>query len=363
MDPAAWSGWTHPKFTMPAGNRYLVAGSPIMDRLSARYYAVAPMRPVLGPRREPAEAVGDSPLRAGEEVVVPVPAGRLRAVTARLPGRYQPSGARAGQPAWLVATLRGPDGRVVGRGERRLDDELTAPPGLLDLPLPELAVPHGSTVTLTLRAPGGQVALGAGANGRPVLGTVRAGDDRLRLRFTRHVVIYERATALPRFRWASAAEVVPDPGRRVELLAAGRLPADTVVLARASGRADGSPARVRVEQSAGDQLLARVRASREGYLVVADALQFGWQARLDGEPVPLVSADHAGVAVHVPRGDHRVELRYEAPGLAAGMGVSALSATALALLAANALVSRRRCRPRRAQPAGGLAERQLVQVR
>jgi uncharacterized membrane protein YfhO len=68
-----------------------------------------------------------------------------------------------------------------------------------------------------------------------------------------------------------------------------------------------------------------VEAERPGYVVVADALQSGWVATVDGTDVPLVEADHAGVAVAVPAGLHEVELRYRPRGRSLGLALSTLT--------------------------------------
>jgi uncharacterized membrane protein YfhO len=47
-----------------------------------------------------------------------------------------------------------------------------------------------------------------------------------------------------------------------------------------------------------------------GLLVVSGLFYPGWQARLDGRPVPIVQANLALRAVAVPPGLHQVEWRY-----------------------------------------------------
>ncbi|HPC83113.1 MAG TPA: YfhO family protein [Thermoanaerobaculaceae bacterium] len=58
----------------------------------------------------------------------------------------------------------------------------------------------------------------------------------------------------------------------------------------------------------------------------------GWQARVDGRPVPVLRADLSLMAVAVPAGRHHLTLRYRDGGLAAGGAVSLLAVAALALL-------------------------------
>jgi uncharacterized membrane protein YfhO len=73
---------------------------------------------------------------------------------------------------------------------------------------------------------------------------------------------------------------------------------------------------------------------------VADALQSGWRATVDGEAADVLDADHAGVAVLVPEGRHTVTLRYRPSAWRAGLALTAT--TALALAAATVWDIRRR---------------------
>ena len=78
-------------------------------------------------------------------------------------------------------------------------------------------------------------------------------------------------------------------------------------------------------EDGGDAIRVEVDAAGEGYLVVADAIQHGWEASVDGTPAPIRRADHALAAVLVPAGEHEVELRYTPPGWYPGLIVSGAS--------------------------------------
>lgn len=62
-----------------------------------------------------------------------------------------------------------------------------------------------------------------------------------------------------------------------------------------------------------------------GYLVVRSSFARGWQALVDGSPVPVLRADGKHRAVRVPVGRHEVELEYTPPGLALGLALTAFS--------------------------------------
>ncbi len=111
--------------------------------------------------------------------------------------------------------------------------------------------------------------------------------------------------------------------------------------------AGGGPARLAVREDSGDAVRVNVDAQTAGYLVLADAIQHDWVATVDGAAAPVVAADHAFGAVHVPAGRHTVTLRYEPAGWAAGQVITWVSLGALLLAAGAAAVSaaRRRRRP------------------
>ena len=180
--------------------------------------------------------------------------------------------------------------------------------------------------------------LGADAKGDPALGLVLGGGDGLRVVRADGAVVYERTRALPRIRWASRAVVIRDPVARIDALR-GPIPPETVVLSRQGPPGSGEPAQLEVLQDDPERIRVAVDAAGNGYVVVADALQDGWQAEVDGAPAPLVDADHAGVAVFVRTGHHEVTLSYRPPGLKLGAAISAISLLVLLGIGASAIVA------------------------
>ena len=134
---------------------------------------------------------------------------------------------------------------------------------------------------------------------------------------------------MSRIRWAAQSVVEPAPDRRLARLRAGDLDADQVLLSAPGPATDDRPARVEVRTDGPDEIVVDVDAAGAGYLVVADALQTGWAASVDGAAADLVPADHAVVAVPVPAGQHRVRLYYAAPDGRAGLAVTVVAAAAL----------------------------------
>jgi len=81
---------------------------------------------------------------------------------------------------------------------------------------------------------------------------------------------------------------------------------------------DAPPADVRVLQDNPERLRIAVATGRPGVLLVSDSWAPGWQARLDGEPIPVLRANMMFRAVEVPAGRHEVIMRYRPGSLLAG---------------------------------------------
>jgi len=88
-----------------------------------------------------------------------------------------------------------------------------------------------------------------------------------------------------------------------------------------------------------DEERFRVESDGAGYLVSRASFARGWTATVDGVPAPVLRANGKHRAIPVGAGQHDVVLRYRAPGLAAGLWISALAA--LTTAAASIRISRR----------------------
>ncbi|HET7295104.1 MAG TPA: YfhO family protein, partial [Vicinamibacteria bacterium] len=147
---------------------------------------------------------------------------------------------------------------------------------------------------------------------------------------------------------------VPEPQPRAYLVGEARVEpvADAI---RTLGSSDFDPARevvldegTALRAAAGEAFEGRLtelerrpdrwrfetQAERPAALVVLEAYERGWRARLDGLATPLVRANALFRAVMVPPGRHQVVMEYRPPALGWG---AALSATGVAALAALAL--------------------------
>ena len=300
------------------------ATSPLLDRLGARWFASTPETVPFGDRRttDATDASCETTTEFRDEVTVSVPADDgIRGVILRVCEPVQ-------LPA--DATI---DVRATGQTmPARVPLKETIDPGELVVTVPaEHPAPGGIVdVRLSLVGAGGQgLRLAARSDGPIVADAVHVADDGLRLAYVDDLVVFQRSRGFDRVRWAGRATTVTDAASRLSRLAAGRVAEDTVLLSDDGPAGSGRGGEVTVTRDTPMSLAASVDARGDGYLVVADALQQGWVAKVDGEPADLVDADHAGVAVHVPAGHHEVTLRYAPPGQRAGVSVSAASAAGI----------------------------------
>jgi uncharacterized membrane protein YfhO len=63
---------------------------------------------------------------------------------------------------------------------------------------------------------------------------------------------------------------------------------------------------------------------QNGWLVMTEGFFPGWQATIDGKPVPLYQANHRFMAMAVPKGKHSVTLAYTSTYFGLGVLLSLL---------------------------------------
>jgi len=71
-----------------------------------------------------------------------------------------------------------------------------------------------------------------------------------------------------------------------------------------------------------NRVTIRAVLDRPGYLVLADTWYPGWEAVADGEPVPILRANHAFRAIYLGAGEHTVEMVYRPLSVRVGVVVS-----------------------------------------
>lgn len=172
-------------------------------------------------------------------------------------------------------------------------------------------------------------------------------DDALRLRQTvapariapMAIHLYDVERPLPLRYVAREVRWVADRSEAVALASQpGFLERGAVAVEGLRGQAGGSNGRVTARHEGATEIDLEVDAERPSVVVLRDAYDPGWSARVDGAEVPVLRADGRHRAVPVPSGHSRIRLRYRPPGLAAGLIIASLSTAILAAL----LVRRRR---------------------
>ncbi|NHZ72614.1 MAG: hypothetical protein GWP17_05985, partial [Aquificales bacterium] len=123
------------------------------------------------------------------------------------------------------------------------------------------------------------------------------------------VKIYENLDVLPRAFFAPAWQWQPDTEAVLVTMAAPDFePGKTAVLlgSGATGQQTGGPGGVFIESYAPERIVIHTTNTEDGLLLLTDANYPGWQASVDGEQVPIETADILFKSVFVPAGEHEV---------------------------------------------------------
>jgi hypothetical protein len=159
-------------------------------------------------------------------------------------------------------------------------------------------------------------------------------------RFAGDVFVYRTPSPLPRSYAVSGVRTAQGlPALRM-LADPSFDPSTTIVLPEGSPR-DASPSfrgASRLADYRPDRVVLEAELSEPGYVVLADAYDPGWRARIDGRPALLLAANAVFRAVPVDAGRHRVELLYRPAAVTRGVAVALGSA----VLALGGVVSVRR---------------------
>ncbi len=140
------------------------------------------------------------------------------------------------------------------------------------------------------------------------------------------VKVYENMDVLPRAFLVHKAKVVGDSdAASLSSLESDFDPAAEVLLADGTELdfplPDGEES-VMIRHYAPERIEIEVSAAAPGYLVLSDAWYPGWEARVDGTPVPVRRANLLFRAVAVDTGVHVVEFTFRPRSLFIGLGIS-----------------------------------------
>jgi hypothetical protein len=142
----------------------------------------------------------------------------------------------------------------------------------------------------------------------------------------------ERPRAFPRAWMVYRAHIVPSDSTEAVLRSGALDPRTTALLESSPGiPLSGAP-----PDSVAHQLRCllyehnrqrwQVQTQEPGLLCLSEIWYPAWKATVDGQPAPVLRANHSLRAIPVPAGTHTVELRYESASFVIGAWISALAA-------------------------------------
>jgi len=161
------------------------------------------------------------------------------------------------------------------------------------------------------------------------------------------VRIYENPNALPRAYYVPEVRAVGTTDLLLHSLALASVnPRRAALIDGLQAPAGGTPndptamGDVAVVQDRSETVMLAVRATADGFVVLTDQYYPGWEATVNGAPVPIHRVNYAFRAVPVPAGASTVVFRYRPRALYAGAAISA--ASSLVVVAIALVVWRRR---------------------
>ena len=167
--------------------------------------------------------------------------------------------------------------------------------------------------------------------------------DRFALEYDRDVRIYRSLNVRPRAMWAASYEVQPDTAAALARARSDEFAGVRTVILEAPPaarpRREGAEARIEMLSDEATRVELRVRADDWGFVVLSDTFYPGWDARLDGRPVPILRANGVMRGVEVGPGDHMLSFDYQPASLRYGAWISG---TALVIAVGGVLAGRRR---------------------
>ncbi|NOQ22267.1 MAG: hypothetical protein GQ565_06420 [Candidatus Aegiribacteria sp.] len=139
---------------------------------------------------------------------------------------------------------------------------------------------------------------------------------------------------LPRA-WFAESWVELDENRCLSLLASGLNPQEMSVLygeVELPEHMDVSEAEVTIVTDEAERVVITTSNSHDGLLVLADLWYPRWQIRIDGNPVPMLQANHWQRGVVVPSGFHEVEFSFDSSDVTLGLIISIIGILAVLLI-------------------------------
>ena len=141
-------------------------------------------------------------------------------------------------------------------------------------------------------------------------------------------LIYENTAALPRAWLVGDVHVVGEPDGALDVLRSPDFdPRHRAVVQEDPGvdlTAGPVAGQARITTSEPDRVIITTVSERPAFLVLADNYYAGWEATVDGEPVPVLRTNHTFRGVAVPAGPHEVIFRFRPGRMLLGFWITAL---------------------------------------
>ena len=138
------------------------------------------------------------------------------------------------------------------------------------------------------------------------------------------VALFENRVALPRARMMTEVQGVRTEAEAEQIVRSGKLDPRREAVVESDRPVAAGEGEVTWKERTPDRLALDVVAKQAGVLVVADTDYPGWEATVDGAPVPILRANLAFRAVEIPAGPHRVEFRFRPASARHGLIASTL---------------------------------------
>ncbi|MBU1662111.1 MAG: YfhO family protein [Chloroflexi bacterium] len=148
--------------------------------------------------------------------------------------------------------------------------------------------------------------------------------------------IYENLTVLPRaFVVHQTRRIENDRAALEAMLSPDFDPSREVILSEGSElHAEGKYTDVAITAYEPEQIQIRAELDIPGYLLLSETTYPGWEALVDGQPVPIYQADIYFKAVALDAGKHLITFRFNPPNIRIGLAISGLAWLAWSLFLA-----------------------------
>lgn len=104
----------------------------------------------------------------------------------------------------------------------------------------------------------------------------------------------------------------------------------------------GNDARISVLDKTPNRLVIKLTSSSPGWFLISDVWYPGWNAWVDGKPVPLLKADYLFRAIQVDKGEHQIIMAYQPKSFWFGLVISLIVGFLLAGYAFRILFAQRK---------------------